>query len=241
MDSPREFQLTWRGYFVYQWRKLTRPNIVSLDGVKLHVSADLPRGIRRALYRGDYEFSERRLVQEVLERSDRVLEVGSGIGLVSLNCIRICGEEAVVCYEANPRFASAIRRNFSLNNVSADIRNRALAERAGETEFFFQDKALSSSLVKRTDESRATKVPCDGIGDVVAAFRPTAIVMDVEGAEVDLLPAADLSGVRKLLIEIHAGVVGKDRIDGLLDFLAAEGFIHEKDLDVRDVIYLARL
>lgn len=47
--------------------------------------------------------------------------------------------------------------------------------------------------------------------------------MDVEGGEAELIPAADLSRVRALIVEMHPHVVGAECVDALLTTIEAKG------------------
>jgi hypothetical protein len=49
--------------------------------------------------------------------------------------------------------------------------------------------------------------------------------MDVEGAEIDLLPAAPLDGVTKIIVETHARIVGAPAIRDLDAYLQSQGFV----------------
>lgn len=208
---------------VYKIRRKTRPKVVRIAGIR--VSADLedvPEKIRRQLYRSDYEKGELTQVRRALRADDRVLEVGAGIGFISLVCARICGPENVLSYEPNPAMKRVIEKNYSLNGLRPTLRNKVLATEAGTVDFYFSDNVLSSSLIDR-DHGGRTPVEADAIGEVVAAYGPSAIVMDVEGAETGLLRACDLSGIRTIVIEMHPHIVGAAAIDALADFLENEG------------------
>lgn len=239
MGSPKEFRLTPTGYLAYTWRKLTKPTIVRVDGSWISVTKDLPKGIRKALYKGNYEYGERLLVQQLLVRGDRVLEIGSGIGLVALECARICGVNNLRCYEANPYLGEKIRRNFELNGWEAPLHNRAVTRSGGLVEFHFAENFISSSLIDRQiGEPRS--VCSDALPDLLENFRPNAVVMDVEGAEVDLLSDADLSSVQKILVEMHPWIVGSERIAALSGSIEAQGLVRRPELEVADVACFLR-
>jgi FkbM family methyltransferase len=159
-----------------------------------------------------------------------VLEIGAGIGFISLLCAKRCGADAVLCYEANPANEVLIRRNFELNSLSPELRSRAIAVASGERELFIEPNLLSTGFVDRGN-GVATMVPCDGIADVIQEFRPNCLVMDVEGAEIELLPAAPLGRIDKIVLETHAHIVGDATIETLDSQLKAEGFIRADELD----------
>jgi FkbM family methyltransferase len=181
----------------------------------------------RALYHERYEAKEAALVREVLMPGDRVLEIGAGIGFVTLLCARRCGPKAVLSYEANPENEVLIRRNFELNGLFPQLRSRAISVESDERELFVAKNLLSTSFLDR-GESTGTPVQCDAIADVVEQFRPNSIVMDVEGAEIDLLPAAPLDGIDKIILETHPHIVGDVAVTVLDAHLLAHGFVRQR-------------
>jgi FkbM family methyltransferase len=206
-------------------RRLLRSRIISIDGIKLEVDRNhFPRGVVRSLYGESYEDMEAELVRRTIKPGDRVLEMGAGIGFISLLCARICGADAVLSYEANPDNERYIRRNFELNNLVPQVRARAMSVAGGEVTLFVEPNFLSTGLISRGN-GRKTAVPCDAIADVIREFRPNTLVMDVEGAEIDLLPAAPLEGVTKIILETHARVVGAPAIRDLDAYVQSQGFV----------------
>jgi FkbM family methyltransferase len=209
-------------------RKFRRPRVISINGIRLEVDRSrLPSVIVRALYRERYEDKEAALVREVLMPGDRVLEIGAGIGFVTLLCARRCGPEAVLSYEANPENEALIRRNFELNGLFPQFRSRAISVESDQRELFVAKNLLSTSFIDR-GESTGTQVQCDAIADVVEQFRPNSIVMDVEGAETDLLPAAPMNGIAKIIVETHPHIVGEAAIAALDEHLLAKGFVRQR-------------
>jgi FkbM family methyltransferase len=206
------------------YRMRAKPRVISIDGIK--ISADrafVTKDIAKALYREKHEHAERKLVTKALKPGDRVLEIGAGVGLVSLFCARICGPDAVLSYEANPALERVIRHNFALNGMEPRLRIAAAALEKGETTFYFNDNIYSSSLIDR-NFGGAQIVQCDAINDVVTDFAPNTIIMDVEGAETTLLPAIDLARIDKIVVELHPWIVGQDKIDTLIAQVKASGF-----------------
>lgn len=202
-------------------RKLFRPGVIEIDGLRIRSA---PRRLVRGLYKETYEWEERELVKLAVKSDDRVLEIGAGIGLISLLCARICGSESVLSYEANTNLESIIRENFTLNGMTPNLRMRALGVSAGETDFYIGRRIQSSSIYER-GPAECLKVPSDAIDKTVTEFAPTCIVMDAEGMEIDLLPAAPLHGVRTLLVEMHPHVVGTERVAELDKYLKNSSFL----------------
>lgn len=215
-----------------QIRRRLKPDVITIEGLKITTNlGDVTKTIRKALYRETYEAPERRLLKEIVAPGDRVLEVGAGVGLVSLTCARICGAENVLSYEPNPGMRPIIEKNFALNGMTPNLRSKALTTSPGTVDFYFAENIYSSSLYDR-GLGEKTPVPCDAISDVFAEFKPNVIVMDIEGAEVDLLPSCDLSAIDKIIVEMHAHVVGAEKVQDLVSYLEGQGFSLKKTLSI---------
>ncbi|MBO6891889.1 MAG: FkbM family methyltransferase [Roseibium sp.] len=208
----------------YKIRHQLQPKTITLNGIRLTTERDhVPKDIQKQLYQNRYESQELSLVRAALVPGDRVLEVGAGIGFIGIACAKICGQDNILSYEPNPAMKAVIEKNYQLNGLRPNLRNKVLDVEAGEVEFYFSEGVLSSSLIDRNQGS-ATRVEADGISQVMDDFAPTAIVMDVEGAEIELLRRCSLDGVSKLVIEMHPHVVGPEQIDDLCDYLKDTGF-----------------
>jgi FkbM family methyltransferase len=214
---------------------------IALDGIV--VSTDpttLSKCVRDGLFKGTYEEPERTIIREALTSSDRVLEIGGGIGFVSLLCAKICGPHNVLTYEANPAMLATIRRNYALNNLTPTLRSKAIAPEAGEVTFFIDDNIVSSSLHTRAGKPHT--VAADSLNAVLAEWKPTALVMDIEGAETLVIPSSRLEGVEKIIVELHPHIVGEAAINALKDYLYKFGFaetraIHKTSLFIRNARY----
>ena len=94
-------------------RTVTVRNItLSLDGVS--------RRMRYVMARG-YEDQDAALASRFLNHNDKVLEAGSAIGFMALNCMIEIGIEDYCMVEANPRLEASARENFHLNGVSLPV------------------------------------------------------------------------------------------------------------------------
>ncbi len=220
-------------------RRRFRPRVVTVHGVRVPTDpALLPAEIIDLIYEGRYERSEAELCRQVLRADDRVLELGGGIGFIGSLCAQICGSDRVLTYEANARVEGVIRRTHKLNRVSPLLRMRAVNANGGEATFFVNDNIISSSLVDREFGGEMT-VPCDSLSAILGEFRPTVIVADIEGAEVDVLPSAGLATVERMVIELHPKIVGDARNETLIAALEEQGLFFESGVRSK-VAYFAR-
>jgi FkbM family methyltransferase len=204
----------------------------------------------RAITGGGYELRERQLIPKLLRPGDRVLEVGTAIGVVSMAAAAIVGPEAVATYDANPAIVADAKRNFKANGlgrISANVgilRNRA-AWSSSETELDFH---ISRDFwASRLDPGPTTedivqivKVPLVPLEDAIARHRANVLICDIEGGEVDLLTGADLSSIRAILMETHYWSAGRRQIDEMVRYLVGAGFDINLDLVGDHVMVLDR-
>ncbi len=208
--------------------RLLRSKTATLADVRLTTDTGLvPRSLATAIFKGTYELAERRLVTRALRPGDRVLEIGTGLGFVSLLCARIAGADNVLSYEANPALEPIIRANHALNNMTPTLRMKAVTRDGAPVTFHQNDNVVSSSILERGLEAKKIEVPSDAFDAALAEHRPDVIVMDIEGGEMDVLADTALNGVRALVIELHPHIVGEEATAALLSSLAERGFVQE--------------
>ena len=207
-----------------QWHRLRGTRIYEQDGVKLRSGeGDLPRTVRNLLYKGGYEAAERELLKRVVWPGSRVLEIGCGIGFVSLLCTRLAGEGNVRSFEANPVLEPVIRGNYALNGFEPDLVMKAVTANGDPIRFHRDDNILSSSSFDRGRETELITVPAEAFAQALAAHGSDVVVMDVEGAEVSLLHGSDLSGVRAMVVEMHPHIVPQADLDAMTAHVEAQG------------------
>lgn len=217
---------------------------IRVDGLKIWaVAPGVSARMTRVLYKGAHEWPERMMTKRVLRPGDRVLEMGAGVGLVTLTAARIVGAENVLAYEAQADLAPVIEANFALNGWRAQVRPRAMAREAGAVRFFEAERSVTSSYVDGAASGEAgetREIPADAIDDVLAEFRPTVLILDVEGAEVDILAETALPGVRAIVMERHGQIVGAERDAAMMARLASLGFAPHPDGEIKQTIGLIR-
>jgi FkbM family methyltransferase len=179
---------------------------------------------RQSLFSGLYELLESDMLKEMLDSSDRVVEFGSGIGVTATICAKICGSESTYTFEPNPELIPLIRRVFDMNNVSPTLHNAAVAKEPGELDLFVNEDFFSTSIYRR--ENTKCEVRCQAVGfaSVLEDIRPTFVLMDIEGAEYELIGSEIHCSVRKFLLEKHEGSLGPDKVEEVLSWITCEGF-----------------
>ncbi|WP_174300823.1 FkbM family methyltransferase [Caulobacter sp. S45] len=203
-----------------------------------------------ALQRGEYEARERELLLEIIRPGDRVLEVGTAIGVVSMTAATAAGPANVVSYEANPHIVADARRNFAHNGldqiraVNAVLKSRARgADAKAQTEFHISRDFWASRLdasAGSEDIVEVIQVPTLCLEDELKAHGANLLICDIEGGEVDLLIDADLSGVATILLETHYWATGKRQASALVRKLVQDGFDIDLGLSGRHVTVFMR-
>ncbi|WP_253381808.1 FkbM family methyltransferase [Notoacmeibacter sp. MSK16QG-6] len=199
---------------------------VRVDGVKICAAkGELPFEVRRLLFRGIYENKEREFVQKAVKAGDCVLELGCGIGVVSLVLTRVAGEGQVWSLEANPTLEPIIRRNYAINGWQPNLRIGAVSKTSGRVSFEVDENIISSSLAAREGNRRTIEVDAVPISELIADIRPNVIIADIEGAEIDIFDNdAPLENIRTIVLELHPKIIGAESTDDLIDSLCLRGF-----------------
>jgi FkbM family methyltransferase len=226
--------------FLIEYRKWRQPNFVEIGGIKLPIGEHLSQRILKAIYGGYYEKSELQIIKDRLNQNDIVLELGTGIGLVSSYCAKKIGSNRVFTYEANPALEPHIRNTYSLNNVAPQLDICLLGEQAGEQTFYVEPGFWASSTIQRTSNAKAIQVTVKAFNTEVRRINPSFLIIDIEGGEYDLFKFADLHNVQKILIELHENVIGKKKVELVKQKLAQTGFKINKNLSIRDELFLQR-
>lgn len=212
----------------------TRPDYIQCHGMRFPNDPDIIRQrIRRALRQGSYELKEFEAVKALVNSDDIVLELGGGIGFMSTVASKFGKAKSVHTYEANPALIPYIKAVHQANGVvNATVNNALLASRKTKpVDFHIRRNLLASSLEPlqgATDGGviRVEKVPVDSINTVLMDLTPTVLICDIEGAEADLLPSADLSCLRCAIVELHPQWIGQKGVQAVFDVMHAGGLTY---------------
>lgn len=197
---------------------------VSHEGVKLSLRGASPR-VRYRLFR-DYELDDVQLCRAVLRPGDKVIELGSAVGFLALYCMKYLGVREFAAVEANPALRDVMQENFRVNGVGfPTCINAAVGPVQGTVSFNISRDYFSSSLRQAANTVQSLQVPQRTIPDILASlpFRPNALIMDIEGAEVDL-PVSHLCLFDKIVAEFHGRMVGEEKVDALIGSLLRAGY-----------------
>ena len=209
-------------------------HITSVGGFNVFVDEEnYGRDVVWALDQGDYEEAERNLVKDFLLPTDRVLEIGTAVGVVSMTAAKIVGPNNVLTFDANPEIAADAKDNFRRNRLSDIVSEVGVLVcrkhfRENEQVEFFIDKEFWASRLDANSSSdgiiNTVKVPTLCLEQIISSHNATVLICDIEGGEVNLLSEADLSGIRVIIIETHYWAVGETVTDSMIRNLILQGF-----------------
>lgn len=206
---------------------LPRKREASLEGVRLDISTLSPL-MKNIILTGRYESQERQLARQALTKDDVVLELGGAIGFIGLYCRKVIGVKHITSVEANPHTLKLLRRNYELNGLTPSVIHAAAAAEDGELDLSIGGEFWENTLT--CTSSSTVRVPSQSLSSLIKQMpaAPTALICDIEGAEQYLdftqLPAS----VRKIIMELHPGMIGEEATQRVMDKLASLGFSNVK-------------
>jgi FkbM family methyltransferase len=215
-----------------------RPRVIEQSGVKLQLGYHLSANVLQALLDGEYEEKELSLLRMILAPDDKVMELGTGLGLLATFCAKRIGSERVVTYEGNPQMERHIRRNFALNGVAPTLIMSPVGLEAEERAFHLNRESWSSSTWNRPGTVATITTPVRAFNEEVRSVRPSLLIIDIEGGEMELAPHMDLTGIRAILIELHERVTGPEGPQTVRQSLMAHGFRLEDIGDPEHCLFL---
>lgn len=190
--------------------------------------AILPPRIRTLLREGTYEAKEATAVRKLVKEGDVVMELGAGIGFMSTLVATKTPAKSVHSFEANPQLMPYIAQVHAENNVTnAHVTNAVLGDQNGTASFYIRKNFLASSLdpMKDAEDCTEVEVPSLDVNAVIKELQPSVLICDIEGAEADLLPKMDLTGLRGVVIETHPQWIGKIGMQKVFRCLDAAGLV----------------
>lgn len=212
------------------WRYQARSRVVEVSGIRLRIGSHLSPPILGSVLDGDYEGGELELLRSTLAPDDVVMELGTGLGFLATFSARQIGSERVVTYEGNPYMERYIRETFALNRVSPRLEMSLVGPEPGRRPFYVPRDFWASSMLKCEGRATEITVPVRAFNVEAKQLRPTLLIVDIEGGEVELVPKMDLGGVRAVVIELHERVTGRAGAESVKAALVAAGFREEASI-----------
>jgi FkbM family methyltransferase len=166
---------------------------------------------------GRYELREATAVLKYMKPKQRVLELGGGIGFMSTLIKKNLDPISYTVVEADPRLIPVIRETHRLNNIEGVLVHNCIATSDPVAlSKGYSDLQIAStfwgSSVKGGSGSKSTRVDAVALKTFLDSLAPDALIIDIEGAEVDLFDGIDMPSVNLVVAELHPTVIGEDGI-----------------------------
>lgn len=215
------------------------PHVAECLGVKVPPSPYLTATRIKRINAARYEGQEIAGALHVIGPDDRVVEMGAGLGIVGAVTQLNARPAAMVSFEANPDMIPHIQSLYALNRIKSKItlHNKVRLtepEPPESVDFFLRNSFLGSSLTDSTArDTRAVSVPTARFDTLRSRFKPTVLLMDIEGGELAFLRHANLEGIRAIVLEFHPEAYGKDGMRECKDILRKAGFSKVNEVSTR--------
>jgi FkbM family methyltransferase len=239
LEERLEHSRVWH-VAVEHYRLRRRPAVVNHLGI--HIAVDPAWGplITDGIYRDEYERQELQVLRQTLRPDDRYFEIGAAIGVVATAACQIVGDENVIAYEANPALLPVARETTARNGFQPQIINAVLGNETDETADFYVNEIYLSSSLTPQPSARKISVPTRRFADELNRFRPSYLMLDIEGAEVDLLTPHLPEYIQRVCVEVHPGVVGVEVLNELVVGIIKQGLLLQTSVCVGDVLFFER-
>lgn len=199
--------------------------VLNFRGLKVPVTGPhVSRTVWKHLWKGGYERPELDALSALVRPGDRILELGTGMGIVSGVVAHANPQVQIEAYEANPALIDAIRQLHEMNGITnVTPHNAVLLPTDDETpiRFNLHENFTESSISDRVTAQGAVEVPVRDMRKVLAEFRPDILVCDIEGGEEALFDGITLDGLRALVIEFHPKLISRAATKRIFDLCAA--------------------
>lgn len=220
----------------------TKPEVAATClGIQVPPSPFLTETRIERINAGKYEEQEINGARALVTAKDRVLELGAGLGIVGAVIAKTAQPEAMMSFEANPNLIPHIRSLYEMNGLSAriELHNQVLlasSDQPATVDFHLGNSYLGSSLVPQAArKQRKITVETADFENVRTQFKPTILVMDIEGGELDFLRGANLTGIRAVVVEFHPGLYGDSGMRRCKNMLREQGFNRVDEHSTRTV------
>ena len=192
----------------------------------------------------NYEREEAAEIPRIVQKGERVLEIGAGIGYVSTLAWNTGHVEHLSIIEANPDLIPIISETHQLNGVEGHIMNGCLGSEVGKASFYIHEDFWASSLAPPKNKNKIRKVvgiPTISFSDVLREVSPTLIICDIEGGEARIFDGVNLYGVNKILVEVHQRRIGRRGMFNLFETLHRQGFHYDQFHSKRGLVLVSHI
>ena len=208
-------------------------------GIKMPKDGLFVKGrVRGRLKREAYETGFTDGALSAVKSGDRVLELGSGLGFTTAHIARAYDLEALRCYDGHPGVIAYAAAMLATNGIfNADLMHGVLDKRRGRRAFYCVDPFLRSSLRPSSERTmQRITVPAVNAGQVFQHFRPTILLCDIEGSEVDVAEAAPLVMLDRALVRLNPDIIGDSGVARVFAAFAEAGLVYWPEVSVGTLV-----
>lgn len=194
-----QFRLPLLGHLI----GLVGRKLIATEGViKYGVGAGLKfnaKGGFAGYLLGTSEPLEQETLARLLKPGDVFYDIGANVGFYSTIAARIVGSEGrVYAFEPSHTSAASVRKNAALNGFTdVEVIEAAVGERSGRARFI-EGRLPANSNIVPSENGEVTVISVDEYIDSADARAPDLVMIDVEGAEIDVL-----RGMLRTIREYH--------------------------------------
>ena len=210
--------------------------VATYHGIEVPDAPHLGSTMINNMNEGSYERREVQSALNFIKKGDRVVEMGAGAGVVGAIAAKNCAPAKIVSFEANHKLIPHVKALYKHNKIQSKIEVRNKIVLSDPTppktvEFFIQGGGLGSGVSATQGQDRAEKVSVTVTtwDDIRKKVKPTVLLMNIEGAELEFFRHADLSGIRVIIAELHRHIYHRPGMREIRDGIAAKGFVEDRD------------
>jgi len=228
---------------MHKFRSLCRT--MRFRGIRIPVDGDHITYVNyKYLWRGAYEKPEINALLAMARPGDRVLELGTGMGLVSGVVAKAIPDLEIETYGANPGPVDNIKRLHKMNSFTNITAHNAIllpTDDLTPIRLNLKEHFTESTILDDLESNSSVEVPVRDMRKVLAGFRPDILVCDIEGGEEALFDGITLDGLRALVIEFHPRLISRAATKRIYDLCAAAGLYPRIDLSSALVVAFERV
>ncbi|MBQ0804974.1 MULTISPECIES: FkbM family methyltransferase [unclassified Sulfitobacter] len=210
--------------------------VATYHGVEVLDAPHLGPTMINNMIEGSYERREVLSALAFIKKGDVVIEMGAGAGVVGAVAAKNCAPAKIVSFEANHKLIDPIKALYAHNGIKnkIEVRNKIVIsdpDAPKSVDFYIRGNFLGSGMTITKGIERAEKVavPVVKWATIKKQIKPTVLLMDIEGAELEFFRHADLSGIRVIIAELHRHIYHRPGMREIRDGIAAKGFVEDKE------------
>ena len=210
--------------------------VATYHGVEVLSAPHLGPTMINNMVSGNYERREVLSALKFIEEGDVVVEMGAGAGVVGAVAAKNCAPAKIVSFEANHKLISSIKALYEHNGIAdkIEVHNQIVLsdpQPPQAVDFYIRGNFLGSgmTITKGMERAEQVSVPVVEWATIQEQLKPTVLLMDIEGAELEFFRHADLGGIRVIIAELHRHIYHRPGMREIREGIAAKGFIEDKE------------